>query len=218
MSERCENCGAELYAGQQFCRRCGAPVRAEEAGEAQTRLLGQGGRETGGAYDPELTAPLSGGAAGTDPSMRTPPTAPQASFVRFNPTTPLEPAAARKERVRWLLPFVLGVALAGVGALLIYMQSSRQTIVRRHAAEKKVAAPPQIPPFPPEAVEAIKRAAGDARQWEDMASLAPMDEAGADTDDDETVVTKTYPLDADAAFVLRNRKGDITVEGWDKES
>ena len=220
MSERCGNCGAELYAGQQFCRRCGAAVRAEDAGEAPTQMLGPGARETGGAYDPELTAPFSGGgAAGTDPSMRPPPTAPQAPFVRFNPTTPLEPAAARKERARWVLPFVLGVALACVGGLLIYMQSSHRKTVRKPTEVKKVVvAPPQMPPLPPEAVEAIKRAAGDARQWEDLASLAPMDEAGADTDDDETVVTKTYPLAADAAFVLRNRKGDITVEGWDKES
>jgi hypothetical protein len=84
---------------------------------------------------------------------------------------------------------------------------------------KKVAVKtPPVPPFPPEAVEAIERAAGAARQWEDLASLAPMDEAGADTDDDETVVTKTYPLGANAAFVLRNMKGDITVEGWDREA
>ncbi|HEX6625054.1 MAG TPA: DUF4097 family beta strand repeat-containing protein, partial [Pyrinomonadaceae bacterium] len=130
------------------------------------------------------------------------------------------PAAARKERVRWVLPFVLGVALAGVGALLIHMQSSRRTAVRKPAEVRKVVVtPPQVPPFPPEAVEAIKRAAGDARHWEDFASLAPMDEAGAATDDDdETVVTKTFPLAADAAFVVRGTKGDITVEGWDKES
>src|SRR5436853_265485 len=35
MSERCSKCGAELFAGQQFCRRCGAPVRKVVVNDAK---------------------------------------------------------------------------------------------------------------------------------------------------------------------------------------
>ena len=46
MAERCSNCGAELFAGQQFCRRCGAAVgRAQE--DAPTQLFPQGASSPG---------------------------------------------------------------------------------------------------------------------------------------------------------------------------
>lgn len=180
-----------------------------------------GGRETGGAYDPELTAPFGSSGASTDPSMRPPPTAPQAPFVGFNPTRPLAPAVMRRERARWVLPFVLGVGLACVGALLVYNHQSRQTSTARRTAEMKkvvVTAPqvPHMPPMPPEAAEAIRQATEHAaRGWEEFAALPPLDEAGAETDDEETVITKSYPLAANGSFLVRSMKGDVTVEGWD---
>lgn len=222
MTERCNTCGAELYAGQQFCRRCGASVREGSAGEAPTRMLG--GRETGETHDPELTVQLGGGgaAAGTDPSMRPPQTAPQGPFARLNPTQPLAPAVARKERARWVLPFVLGMGLACVGAaLLIFVQTSRQSATAKRPTEVKrvIVTPPrpEVPAMPPEAVEAMRQAAeGAARGWEDMSGLAPLDETGAETDGDETVIVKSYPLDKNTSFVVRSVRGDVTVNGWDK--
>ncbi len=41
MAEYCNNCGAELFAGQQFCRKCGASVRPA-AGKHLLGRLGTG--------------------------------------------------------------------------------------------------------------------------------------------------------------------------------
>src|SRR4051812_8626012 len=89
MPELCQNCGAELYGGQQFCRRCGTPVSAGAAvGEAPTQILPGGavtpadtsrvGAETGqvGAQQPtayharadqQRTSPLVGQPFGSRP-------------------------------------------------------------------------------------------------------------------------------------------------------
>src|SRR5919197_1327452 len=68
MTERCSNCGAELFAGQQFCRRCGAAVgRAQE--DAPTQLFPQGASSSGPSNAGPMnsgpfvgTSPLEGGA------------------------------------------------------------------------------------------------------------------------------------------------------------
>ncbi|MFL6255198.1 MAG: zinc-ribbon domain-containing protein, partial [Pyrinomonadaceae bacterium] len=62
MTESCANCGAELYGGQQFCRRCGTPVGAAlTGGEAPTQLLNEGA-QAGAAAQLGGTSPLGEGA------------------------------------------------------------------------------------------------------------------------------------------------------------
>src|SRR5919202_5298502 len=39
MNELCSNCGAELFEGQQFCRRCGAPTRKLSAEQMPTQIF-----------------------------------------------------------------------------------------------------------------------------------------------------------------------------------
>src|SRR5256885_1045368 len=56
MAERCSNCGAELFAGQQFCRRCGAAVgRAQE--DAPTQIFPQAASSPG----PSNSGPVNSG-------------------------------------------------------------------------------------------------------------------------------------------------------------
>jgi hypothetical protein len=218
MTGNCNNCGAPLYEGQQFCRQCGASVRLE-SDEAPTQILNSGA-QTGAAHDPTKTSTLPPG-PGTDPSMRPPLTAPQAPFEGFKRTAPIAPVVPLRPRGgRWALPFLLGAALAGVGGLFLYTQSRRhQVIVRQPPGEmKKVIVQGPMPPMPPEAIEAIKQATGGAMDMVDSMSLAPLDEAGAVRRDDETSITKSYSLDADASFTVRNMNGNVTVEGWDKET
>src|SRR5205085_2809645 len=57
MVERCSKCGAELFAGQQFCRRCGAAVN-DAGGDAPTQILPQGAQ--GGAGAAVGTSPFGG--------------------------------------------------------------------------------------------------------------------------------------------------------------
>src|SRR4051812_29580244 len=58
MPEFCSNCGAELYEGQQFCRRCGVQVGVPATGgdgDAPTQLF------------PQEARPSQGAAVGTSP-------------------------------------------------------------------------------------------------------------------------------------------------------
>jgi DUF4097 and DUF4098 domain-containing protein YvlB len=52
------------------------------------------------------------------------------------------------------------------------------------------------------------------------AARAPGDqdfgEDNAVTSGSSTVITRTFPLDTDATFVVNNTNGDLTVEGWDQ--
>ena len=83
MADQCSNCGAELFAGQQFCRRCGSAVgRAQE--DAPTQLFPQG------ASSPDAT---NSGASNSGPTNSGP--------VNPGPivgTSPLE-SGARTESV-----------------------------------------------------------------------------------------------------------------------
>ncbi|HZT57059.1 MAG TPA: DUF4097 family beta strand repeat-containing protein [Pyrinomonadaceae bacterium] len=98
MTERCEKCGAELYARQQFCRRCGAPVaRAKE--DAPTQILQPGGANSGPVNSGGLnsgpvdsgpfvgTSPLGGGAR-TDAVGPKPATAYQPQASSYAPMPP----------------------------------------------------------------------------------------------------------------------------------
>lgn len=62
MTERCEKCGTELFAGQQFCRRCGAAVARAREEDAPTQILKQGGANSG---------PLNSGPADSGPFVGT---------------------------------------------------------------------------------------------------------------------------------------------------
>lgn len=44
---------------------------------------------------------------------------------------------------------------------------------------------------------------------------AVLGEEGADASDRETVIKRTFKVDPDGTFSLKNMRGDITVEGWD---
>src|SRR5947209_19998987 len=92
MAERCSNCGAELFAGQQFCRRCGAAVaRAQE--DAPTQLFPQGASSPG----PSNSGPInSGPVVGTSPlggSARTESVGPQPTTAYRQQTSYQSPTA-----------------------------------------------------------------------------------------------------------------------------
>lgn len=198
MTERCTNCGTELFAGQQFCRRCGAPTARLE-GEAPTQILP--GASTAAPPPPSASAtttlpPQRG--TGTDlwgPRH----TGPQTPFPNFAHTAPLAPAAPPQKGRRWFIPLLLGLLLVGAlgGALGVAMLSGPD---KKIIVVEKGTHPP-MPPAPP--------------------GMAPgetlLDDAGATVTADETVLTKTFEVGGDAVFTLKNTQGDISVEGWDEE-
>ena len=186
-----------MFAGQQFCRRCGARTAPLE-GEAPTQILpGTAAAPPPPSASATTTLPPQRG-TGTDlwgPRH----TGPQTPFPSFAHTSPLAPAAPPPRGWRWLIPLLLGLLLIGAlgGALGVAMLSgpNKKIIVVDKGMH------PPAPPAPP--------------------GLAPgetvLDDAGAITTADETVLTKTFELGDAAVFTLKNTQGDIVVEGWDED-
>lgn len=209
MAERCKNCGAELYAGQQFCRSCGTPTVERVSGEMPTQMLGHSEPSSGAPP----TAPISGGP--TDSVSQTRATSYYPPHAPAQGSQGLPPPAPRKKR-GWILAFVI-IALMGATTLaaLLYAVSVRREQMRGRIVKIVHTGKPNVPPVPP--VEPVVPEMPNMPEMPDEGRLGVLDEAGADISDDETVITKTYPLNEGASISLRNTSGRIRVEGWDEE-
>ena len=212
MSERCTSCGLELFAGQQFCRRCGAAVRPpQQAGEDErpTRILeGRTEGAQGFAAGPR-GADESRGGGGTDPFGGARQTSAQEPLRGFAQTAPLAPAAGRGMGAKWwTFPFIFVVALACIGVLLVRRQTPTVVIKRGGLAETGHIVPP-LPPLRPDMPPEVREAA------ESAGVPTPFDESGATVTGDRTVITRTVPLGEGVAFAIPETAGDVTVEGWD---
>ena len=211
MAEACSSCGAELFAGQQFCRLCGAPTRKFSTAEVPTQILpeARGGpphqsRDTG----PPETTPLQPRETGDAYESR---------FAGYRPPAPapMAPMAPMMSTSRrgwlWALLAVL-VASVAISAVV-----ARQFAV--HWAQKQTAAPPKVVKVNAPKVEIPDVAlppplvlrGGEGVEGE------PLDEEGAEVTSDKTVVTETFPLGEDGRLSIINTAGNITVEGWDEE-
>ena len=230
MNESCLNCGAELYEGQQFCRRCGVQVGVPAApgGDAPTQLFPQEARPS---KAPVVgTAPVRSEAA---PRLETGPVGvqqptsyyPPANFQRTSPlvgqpfgSQPLAveaPAPAKKRRGAWFLAlfvvFVLGVFMASGAAFLWWRATHPSQVVKivktGPPGVPAVPAVPEAPTIPEDLGERIKEA------LKSVGVPLPVDEAGATVTGTDTVFTQTYELDDDAAFVVHATSGSVTVTG-----
>src|SRR5437763_13674190 len=223
MSERCSKCGAELFAGQQFCRRCGAAVKGA-GGDAPTQILPQGA-QGGGAGAAVGTSPFGGGAA-TDAVGPRQPLPYQTGGAGFQPTSPLVgqpfgarplavgPDAPRKGRrglvlVALLAVFLLCVGVAG-GAGLMWWRAAHAPVRKVVINDAKV--PDVKPPLPPDfgdkLGEQIERAIEGSG-----ATASPLDESGATVTGTDTVLSKSFEIGDGATFSIRGVSGDVTVTG-----
>jgi hypothetical protein len=237
MSERCNNCGAELYAGQQFCRKCGAAVgRASE--DAPTQMFPQGGSNSGPINSGPVnsgpvnsgpfagTSPLGGGArtesVGPRPAVgyQPPPSnhgpVPPSSFQPTSPlvgqpfnSQPLSVQAPARTGRRW--PWL--VALLAVFLLCVGAAGGVGYVIWRakQVARRVATSGPDIPsvPVPPNLGDKIRKAIKEA------GAPMPLDESGATVTGTDTVITKTYTLDDDATFSLRGTGGNVSITGTD---
>lgn len=194
MADYCKNCGAELIAGHQFCRSCGARTALLDNESFPTQILPN--QQTA---NPTLTSPLHG--RETDQvypsaySSYQPPAAQQSAGLPVVPR--------RRSRVwRVLLVALLLVAVTAIGGSLFLAHYINSTL--RQVKMMKIDHPPMsaIPPVPPVAIPQ-----GDEET---------LDEDGADVSDNQTVITKTFALKNNGTFTINNFKGQITLEGWDK--
>ena len=216
MAERCGNCGAELFEGQQFCRACGAPTRKFSSEELPTQLLPhQQQQQQPPPQTPLSTAPLSGGRNTSDPvygagypTSYQPPVVSQQQQRHTSPVGgALAPPPQRRRSRGWLYAVLALLIFCGGASLvagLIFMNRPRPTRVVKVTTRPNVGVPPapDIPPMP-----------GVSVDDED----ALLDNEGAEVSGNQTTITKTYPLAGGGSFALHNINGDITVEGWDEQ-
>jgi hypothetical protein len=221
MNERCNNCGEELFAGQQFCRKCGAPTRKFASGEMPTQILPGaqtpppqtaqqpyasttplGNRDTDGFYRSHVAQQYQSPAIGTQQ---------YGSAVASAQTGQLE---RRRSRWRgWLVALLCALCLLVVGSIFAanfvagIIRNRTQSIVRKTTRDIKIPPIPSVPDVP------TIPSMNDANEGD----LSPLDETGAQVSGDTTVVTKTFALQPGAAFSLQQIKGDVTVEGWDQD-
>ncbi|HEX8161174.1 MAG TPA: DUF4097 family beta strand repeat-containing protein [Pyrinomonadaceae bacterium] len=215
MNERCDNCGAELFAGQQFCRQCGAPTRQLSTGEVPTQIL------PGGQGQPQQPPPPTASqprAATTRLPGRDTDEVYRSRVEQFlnpppAPIAPLSPMSleggGRSGWPGWLIALVCVLGFLVVGSIFaaryVTQQLARKVVVvnkGRQGVRVDVPPLPPMPDMPPPGAP-------------DDADFDALDEDGAQVSGDETVITKTFPLKAGAAFSLANTSGDISVEGWD---
>jgi hypothetical protein len=229
MRESCSNCGAELYEGQQFCRRCGVQVGVPAGGgDAPTQLFPQEARPSKvqavgtSPVRPEAAPRLETGPVGVQqPTAYYPP----ANFQQTSPlvgqpfgSQPLaiETPAPKKRRAGWFLAlfvvFALGAMLAS-GAAYVWWRASHPQVVKivKTGPPGAPAVPkiPDVPPVPADLGERIKEA------LESVGVPLPLDESGATVTGTDTVFTQSYELDADSAFVVHAASGSVTVTGTD---
>lgn len=229
MPESCSNCGAGLYEGQQFCRRCGTPVGAAAGGEAPTQLF-EGVAQAGVAAPAAGTSPLGGGSrtegvAAQRPTEYHPLASQQTSALVGQPfgSQPLAVGATpppRRRRGLWLFAllavFVLGAGLASGAAFLWWRAMRTGTVVRvvktgplPPPAAPEVPAVPGMPEIPADLGERIKEA------LKGSGVPLPLDESGAVVSGDNTTITRTFALDSDASFSAHVVAGNVTVVGSD---
>jgi Putative adhesin len=209
MTQRCNNCGAELFAGQQFCRQCGARTGLLSHDDVATQILP--GQQPGpAAPPPTATAPIGGARRTTEPNFGPLPTGP--AYQPPQQVTPLGahapatiPAARRGNKLMWTLLVVLLVFVGGAvvaGALLIAEHAHTVSVSKIKVTPPK----PPIVPHPP----GVPGADEDADTLDEDADTS-------DVSDSQTVITKTFALTPEeGAFEVKNLNGDITVEGWDE--
>jgi hypothetical protein len=216
MTEACSSCGAELFAGQQYCRLCGAPTRKFSTAEVPTQILpeARGGppHDAGWEATQSQTTPLlprETGDAGYDSRYAgyQPPT-PGGSRVPLAPPAPT--AGTSRRGWLWALLAVL-VASIAISAVV-----ARQFAV--HWASKKASTPPRVVKVNVPKVE-IPNVALPPPVLRGDAGLEgePLDEDDAEVTADKTVITEKFPLDEDGRLSIINTAGNITVEGWDEE-
>ncbi|HLL75541.1 MAG TPA: DUF4097 family beta strand repeat-containing protein [Pyrinomonadaceae bacterium] len=213
MAETCSSCGAELFAGQQFCRACGAPTRKFSTAEVPTQILpgAQTGEQSSAGRaggQPAETTPLAPRDTG-DPGYRSR----LANYVP--PAAPLAPAAPMVSGSRrgwlWALVAVL-VASVTISAIVARQFAVHWAGKKKEEALRrvKVVVPkievPDVPLPPPLVLRGDEGVEGE-----------PLDEEGAEVTSDKTVITETFPLGEEGRLSIVNVAGNITVEGWDGE-
>lgn len=185
MADYCRNCNSELFAGQRFCRACGASTDPLSDEQAPTRMMnpqpddwGARGAATAPASRPD-TNPVYTPPGGYQPSV------PPMSAQVLPPYVP----PSKRSPWGWIIAAIgMGLFVALVIAVMMIVRFGRQSFNARTGS--------------------VTRVGENTFNETTTDQIVP---AG-----NETAFIKTFPLDGNAAFSLRNVNGSIVISAWDQ--
>lgn len=188
MAEHCRNCGSELFAGQRFCRACGAPSELSPE-QTPTQMMppqpndwGARGAANTAPANSQNTSPVYAPQGGYQPSV--PP--------MYAQTVPPYTPPQKRSPVGWILAFIgMGLFVAVVVAVMLIARAGRRAFN-----------PPGGPPPPPLVLQPGENALDSSA---DQVTVTGND----------TVMIKTFPLVPGSSFSIKNISGSISVEAWD---
>jgi hypothetical protein len=194
MAEHCKDCGAEIMAGQRFCRWCGVAVTRSSSGEVPTKVFQPGPQAGSTTLPPQLSTQATEQVYQQPTAYQSPPAQ----------TGKVPPASLPKRKLRWMLilPLILiALVCSALFGLVLVVRLARRAVV---PASERTSARPSAP----------VKATGNHPGQPDVVAL--MSEEGATVTKDQTVITRTYPLGDNASVSLTNLTGNIKIEGWDQ--
>ena len=190
MTEYCRNCSSELFAGQRFCRACGAPTEPLADDQATTRMMPPQPDDWGARRQ-----------ANTAPSSR-PDTSPvYTPSSEYQPTAPMYPQVVppytpprSRSRVGWIIAFIgVGLFAAIVFAVMIAARIG-------HGVARRIQVQTQSSPPMAQTGESV------------------MNESNADasTVGSDAILTKTFDVGPGSSFSVKNINGSIIITAWDQ--
>lgn len=205
MAESCSGCGSDLFPGQKFCRVCGRRtgdllgvdpptqmMSPAEAGESRTQMMPPppGGAQTGRVQSDTSPTGRQPTAQGYQPSV--------ADYYQpmMRTQAPVYLPPKKRSPWGWIFAFI-GIGVFGfmVIAILIAVRGARSgsSFARFPHSESSGSTQPM---------------AGEVALTDN--------EASTQVGDEETTITKTFPITSTASFSISNVSGDVQIEGWDQ--
>lgn len=187
MAEPCRNCGAELFAGQRFCRACGATTDGLSEEQTPTRMMPPS--------PPDWESRSAANTAPT-PSHETSPVYAPAQYYQpsvppvAHSMPPYQPPRSRSP-LGWIL------AVVGIGLFVALILAV--VFVTRLANNRG------------------PRGGGSSQEQLSSETLLNDTSAEqVTTTSGDTTLIKTFELGEGATFEIKNINGSVTVEAWDK--
>jgi hypothetical protein len=180
-----------MFAGQRFCRGCGASTDQLDEEQIPTQIMPSPPAEWG--VRSADTAPTPG--QDTSP-VYAPPQYYQPSVppMTAQPMPPYQPPRSRSPW-GWIIAFVgMGLFVALILAVIFVSRAAKQVI------------------------DKIPNGSGSSRA-EALNGETMLNETSADqvtSASNEIAMIKTFPLDENGEFAIKNVNGSVTIEAWDK--
>jgi hypothetical protein len=192
MAHICKNCGAELFDNQRFCRSCGRPTG--DIGDSPTQVMPPSfadGQPGGGSQDRPQANTTPQPAPATGPVY-----AHQQSYYAQPPPMQVYPGPSGR-RWGWIAT-ILGIGGFAALFLVVFLFARAARLAKNKIGER------------------IRDEMGQRNTG--LPRGEALSDEGATVTSTETVWVRTVDLDGDSGSTvyIRNERGNIQIQGWDK--